>query len=270
MTAIAQLITPALRRATTAAHLGALKYLSYGASHVGCVRTLNEDAYLDRGEVGLWAVADGMGGHDCGEVASARVVEELAEVSSFGSAYGFRHHVCTALHRANDALQAQAVQRLSGTIGATIVALLVHGGHYACIWAGDSRAYLYRAGDLKRLTRDHSVVQAMVDAGTLGADKVRGHAQANVITRAVGAHEALELDDVHGRVQAGDRFLLCSDGLTAVVSDAEIAELMRRSPLQSAVDALIARALSRGAPDNVTALVVSADEAAQGGASALG
>lgn len=247
------------RHANGAGHLGAFKFLSLGSTHAGRVRTLNEDAFLDRADIGLWAVADGMGGHECGEVASARVVAELGEVTAFGSAYAFRHGVCDALLRANDALQALAAERMSGAIGATVVALLVHQGHYACVWAGDSRAYLYRGGQLRRLTRDHSVVQALVDSGHVRHDQARGHARSNVITRAVGAHRALELDSVHGGIQPGDRFLLCSDGLTAVVDDREIADLLMRPPLQGAVERLINKALARGAPDNVTALLIGAE-----------
>jgi len=257
MTARAQVLVAPQRR--IAGHLGGYKFLSMGRTHTGCVRTLNEDAFIDRSEIGLWAVADGMGGHDCGEVASARVVEALGAVKSLGSAYAFRHGVCSALRDANAALLAHAAERMSGPIGATVAALLMYQGHYACVWAGDSRVYLCRNKEVRRLTRDHSVVQALVDSGALRQDNARAHRQANVITRAVGAHSELELDSVHGRVQAGDRFLLCSDGLTAVMGDAEIGELMMRSPLQSAVDALISRALSRGAPDNVTAIVVTAE-----------
>lgn len=263
------LFAPRPRRTLDAQHLGAFKFLSLGVTHAGGVRTLNEDAFLDRADIGLWAVADGMGGHDSGEVASARVVEELSRVNAFGSAYSFRHGVCDALLRANDALVAMAAERMSGAIGATVVALLVHQGHYACVWAGDSRAYLYRGGQLRRLTRDHSVVQALVDSGQVRQEQARGHARSNIITRAVGAHRALELDSVHGGIQPGDRFLLCSDGLTTVVDDREIAELLIRPPLQGAADRLINKALSRGAPDNVTAVLIGA-ELRTGASDALG
>jgi serine/threonine protein phosphatase PrpC len=230
---------------------------------------LNEDALLNRPDIGLWAVADGMGGHEAGEVASARVVEELSRVNAFGSAYGFRHGVCAALREANTALVARALSGLSGPMGATVVSLIAHEGHYACVWAGDSRAYLYRGGVLTRLTRDHSVVQALMDSGQLSRDQVRGHARANEITRAIGVENEIELDSVHGRIQAGDRFLLCSDGLTAVLEDAEIAEFLMRSPLQNGLDGMIARALARGAPDNVTVVLVAV-EFADGGRHALG
>jgi serine/threonine protein phosphatase PrpC len=256
-------------RRMTAAHHGGFKFLSIARTHQGCVRVLNEDAYLDRPEAGLWAVADGMGGHDCGEVASACVVDALADVDMFGSAYAFRDAVLAALRDANAALVQKASERLSGPIGATVVSLLAYQGHYACIWAGDSRGYLYRSGELRRLTRDHSVIQALVDSGAIRHEDARAHARANQITRAVGAESRLQLDSVHGKIQPGDRFLLCSDGLTAMIEEREIAEIVRRPPLQAAVDNLKVRAHARGASDNVTALLIGA-ERAEGGADALG
>jgi serine/threonine protein phosphatase PrpC len=257
------------RRAGAHSHVTAFKYLSIGATNVGCVRTLNEDAFLDRPDIGLWAVADGMGGHEGGEVASQAVVDALHSVDSFGSAYTYRHGVSEALQGVNNALIAYAEERMSGPVGATVVSLLVHEGHYACVWAGDSRAYLYRDNQLRRLTRDHSLVQELVDKGQVRPDQARSHANANVITRAIGARAELELDAVHGAIRPGDRFLLCSDGLTSVVDDREIADILLRPPLQGAVDRLIQRALSRGAPDNVTAVLVGA-EPRMGASDALG
>lgn len=240
-------------------HLGALKFLSVGRSDVGCVRKLNEDAFLDRPEIGLWAVADGMGGHDAGEVASATVIEALRGVDAFRSAYGFRHATCLALHEANARLRERCDDLAGGICGSTIAALLVHQGHYACVWAGDSRIYLYRDGEMRRLTRDHSVVQSLVDAGCLSDDQARSHQSSHVITRAVGAHLTLELESVHGQVRAGDRFLLCSDGLTGLVRDGELADFLRRPPLEAALEKMIAAALSRGGADNVTAILVAAE-----------
>ncbi|HYD71600.1 MAG TPA: protein phosphatase 2C domain-containing protein [Candidatus Binatia bacterium] len=223
------------------------------------MRSLNEDAVLNRADIGLWAVADGMGGHESGEVASAAVVDALSGVSNFTTAYAFRDAAAQAMIEANAKLVELSAGR--GTMGSTVVALLVHEGHYACLWAGDSRAYLYRGGALKRLTRDHSVVQEMVDAGAITEDRARAHPRANVITRAVGARERLDVDSVFGPLQSGDRFLLCSDGLTGVVSDREIAEQMIRAPLEAAAERLIDQALARGAPDNVSLVLVAAEPA---------
>lgn len=244
-------------RGSRPGHLGAFKFLSVGRTHAGCVRALNEDAFLNRADIGLWAVADGMGGHEGGEVASAAVVEALGGVANFSSAYAFRDAVADALNKTNAQLSALAAER--GTMGATVVALLAHENHYACLWAGDSRAYFYRNGALKRLTRDHSLVQEMVDAGALSEERARAHPRANVITRAVGARENLDLESVFGNLQSGDRFLLCSDGLTGVVTDREIANVMIRAPLEAAAERLLESALARGAPDNVTLVLISAE-----------
>jgi serine/threonine protein phosphatase PrpC len=256
MSALATKLPP--RAKGQASHLGALKLLSVGRSHVGCVRKLNEDSFLDRPDVGLWGVADGMGGHDAGDVASATVIDALAGVSSFRSAYAFRHGVCLALHDANARLRG-GDDPCGGICGSTVAVLLVHNGHYACVWAGDSRIYLYRDGEMRRLTRDHSVVQGMVDAGKLNDEQARAHASSHVITRAVGAAATLELESAHGPVRAGDRFLLCSDGLTGLVRDAELGAFLLRPPLEAALDKMINVALSRGAPDNVTAILVAAE-----------
>jgi serine/threonine protein phosphatase PrpC len=247
------------QRASRPSHLGAFKLLSVGRTHVGCVRSLNEDAVLNRADIGLWAVADGMGGHEGGEVASAAVVDALSGVSNFTTAYAFRDAAAQALIEANAKLVELSAER--GTMGSTVVTLLAHEGHYACLWAGDSRAYLYRAGALKRLTRDHSVVQEMIDAGAITEERARVHPRSNVITRAVGAREQLEVESVFGPIQAGDRFLLCSDGLTGVVTDREIAEHMIRAPLEAAAERLIDQALARGAPDNVSLVLVAAEPA---------
>jgi serine/threonine protein phosphatase PrpC len=244
-----------------ASHLGRLKFLSVGRSEVGCVRKLNEDAFLERPEVGLWAVADGMGGHDGGDIASAAVISALSHVSSFRSAYAYRHAVCLALQVANARLRERSGDLRAGVCGSTVAALLVHHGHYACLWAGDSRIYLYRDGELRRLTHDHSVVQSMIDSGELSDEQARAHSASHVITRAVGAAAALELQSAHGPVRAGDRFLLCSDGLTGMVRDAELADFLRRPPLEAALDKMIRKALARGAPDNVTAVLVAAEQA---------
>ncbi len=245
-----------LKRAQQDASVRAPKFLSVGQTHVGLVRDLNEDALLNRPDIGLWAVADGMGGHAGGDVASRKIVEALETLGVQTSAHALRDAVTQAVDQVNSALLSDPSAEM---IGSTVVTLLAHQGHYACLWAGDSRAYLYRHGALKRLTRDHSVVQDLVDAGTVRDDEARQHPQANVITRAVGAKASLKLDETFGVLQPNDRFLLCSDGLTAHVSDREIAEAMRRSPLERGATMLVDLALSRGGRDNVTVVLVSTE-----------
>lgn len=248
----------ALKEQAWSGHRGAFKFLSIGRTHVGAVRTLNEDAYLSRPEAGLWAVADGMGGHAGGDVASARVIAALEEVGVCSDAYALRDCASRALQKANADLVSRGAEQFGGAIGSTIASLLAFQGHYACLWAGDSRVYLHRGGALRLLTRDHSLVQDLVDAGVVRQEEARSHPKGNVITRAVGARDVLELDTAYGAIQNDDRFLVCSDGLNAVLSEREIAEELIRAPLERAADGLISRALAKGAKDNVTVVIVVA------------
>ena len=249
------MIADALKGAEAAAHLRPYVFESAALTHPGCIRSLNEDACLDRPDIGLWAVADGMGGHSIGEVASATVVGALNAVTDFASPFVFRKAVRSALLAANAQLHDKAATELLGTVGSTVVTLLVHHGHYACMWAGDSRAYLIRRGNLEPLTRDHSLVQELVDRGEIDAASARTHRHANIVTRAVGAGSRLELDACFGHLEPGDCFVLCSDGL-GVLSDKEIAGLVDRRLASESAEALLALALDRGARDNVSCIVV--------------
>ena len=226
-------------------------------THVGCKRKVNEDAILDRPDLGLWAVADGMGGHKSGDVASALVVDVLG-AGPLGPALPDRiDEVRRRLLDANDRLIALRADKDS-TIGSTVVVLVVEGSAFGCLWAGDSRAYRLRGGVLAQLTRDHSLVQDLVDLGEVAAADARDHPNANVVTRAVGASQALEIDLVAGEVRPGDVYLLASDGLTKVVEDAEIATRLREPDVNALADGLIALCLERGAPDNVAIVVLQA------------
>jgi len=237
-----------------------LSFVSAAQTHVGMVRALNEDAMVDRPAIGLWAVADGMGGHEAGEVASGLVAEALNHVETLSSGYAFLDEVRASLLRANHTLVARAASLSPGSImGSTVVALLVYGGHYACLWAGDSRAYMLRDMELKRLSRDHSVVQELIDAGNLTPAEAKSYRRSNVITRAVGVQEDFSLDIVEGAIEAGDIFLLCSDGLTGMVADEEIAAILKMRPTSTVAEDLIRLTLERGAKDNVTVIVIRAD-----------
>lgn len=242
-------------------HLDSLSLVfeSTARTDTGCVRELNEDAYVDRPLIGLWAVADGMGGHAAGEVASRLIAESLHEVDSLSSGFAFLDDVRESLMRVNRALVTYSAQASPGSvIGSTVVIILAYEAHYACLWAGDSRAYLLRDGEFKRLSRDHSMVQELVDSGNLTPDEARGHRRSNVITRAIGVEPDLLIDMTEGVIEEGDLFLLCSDGLTGMLEDAEIAEFMRKAPLDDAADAMLAETLRRGAKDNVTFVLVRA------------
>jgi len=224
------------------------------ATHPGTVRPRNEDSVVNRPDLGLFAVADGAGGHGAGDVASQAVAAALEAIPRGLSAAEILAQVRLRLAAAHADLQAQAAAAGEGRIIATtVVLLLVRGEHFACLWAGDSRAYLLRGGRLSRVTRDHSLVQELVDAGTLTEAEAEAHPQANVILRAVGGSGELLLDKVSGRLVAGDRLLLCSDGLFKAVAEDAIATTLAGG---SDADALIEAALAERARDNVSAVIV--------------
>jgi protein phosphatase/serine/threonine-protein phosphatase Stp1 len=231
---------------------------SWARTDVGAVRKHNEDNMLSRPDLGLWVVADGAGGHDSGEVASGLIVATLDQLRGALSAPILLAQVRQTVTQVHEQLRDMAAERgPNSMIASTFVSLIVRDGHFACLWAGDSRAYLLRHGALTQVSRDHSLVQELVDAGHLAQEDAEHHPHANVITRAVGADlDALELDKVIGQTEPGDRFMLCSDGLTKTLSDAEIAAVLSRNGDVSPADQLVAAALSQDVNDNVTAVVV--------------
>lgn len=229
------------------------------ATHAGLVRRVNEDSFCSRDDIGLWAVADGMGGHAHGDWASNAVVQALASVEPPAIFQDAIQHVADALHSANRRIWAEA-QRREQQMGSTAVALLVQDGCFAVLWVGDSRAYLLRGGMLHPLTRDHSQVQEMVDRGLLSPDAARHHPRGHVLARAIGVGARLQVDVVTDEVEPGDLFLLCSDGLTGVLDDEAIAAILVRDGRRAALDALVAQTLAGGAPDNMTAMLVGVAE----------
>lgn len=232
-------------------------FTSASVSEVGFVRKLNEDAALDRPDLGLWVVADGMGGHEAGDYASRLIVDLLGEIPPPSSAGTLLAEARRRIEQANKMLRAKAAERGGDTIiASTVVLLMVYGEHFACLWAGDSRLYRLRDGEMLQVSHDHSHVQELVDVGVLTPEEADSHPQANVVTRAVGADDVLELDKKHDRLQAGDIFLLCSDGLTGVVPDDGIADILRREELDQAVQTLVDTALERGSRDNITVVSV--------------
>jgi serine/threonine-protein phosphatase Stp1 len=230
--------------------------LSSALSDVGKVRRVNEDSCLDRADLGLWAVADGVGGAHAGDRASGLIVEALDKISPPATAIGFITQVRDSLHAVNQLLRLEADTLGGKTIASTIVALLFFGQHYACAWAGDSRLYLLRNGRLRQISRDHSEVQELVDAGEISPEEARYHPRGNLITRAVGAHGELVLEMVQDQLRPDDMFLLCSDGLTKPIDDVDIERLMAGRSPEEAARALVDAALAAGAPDNVTVVAV--------------
>lgn len=233
------------------------RFRSWAVTHPGARRKHNEDAYVDRPDLGIWAVADGAGGHAAGEVASGMIAESLEAIPSGLTASELLAEVRLAIERTHAALREEAARRGPDEIVAsTVVVMLARGDHFACLWAGDSRAYLLRSGELRQITRDHSLVQELLEAGAIGPDQVANHPRGNVITRAVGAElDEFILDKVSDRLQPGDRFLLCSDGLCKTLPDNELAIHLGAAdsvPPQALVDAALAAKVS----DNVTAVAV--------------
>lgn len=225
-------------------------------THTGLVRELNEDSYLAAPEVGLWAIADGMGGHEAGEVASRIAVQEILHGVKSGMS------LSKAVDSAHCAIQQAASQGEGGrNMGSTIVAVKLHDSDYEIVWVGDSRAYLW-SGRLIQLTRDHSYVQLLLDAGLIDKDQIPGHPYRNVISQALGTggpdDEDIEPDLVNGRLGPSDTLLLCSDGLTGAVADQEIAAILAASEdNQIKVNRLIQAALTAGGRDNITVMVIS-------------
>ena len=238
--------------------------LSVGAgTDVGMVRSGNEDNFFADADSarGLFVVADGMGGHAAGEVASEMAVQILSR--ELTSVHDVRDEasagrVATALRTANRAIYERMLSEVDKQgMGTTASLLLLSHAHYLIGQVGDSRVYLLRDGMLSQLTKDHSYVQEQVDAGFLTPEQARYHPYSNVITRCVGAGEEVEPDVYSGELRVGDVFLVASDGLTGMVDDRRLQQLLLvRSGPGRIVDALIAEANGRGGLDNITAIVV--------------
>lgn len=232
------------------------RFRSSAATHIGVVRTHNEDCFVNRPDLGLWAVADGAGGHEAGEVAARLASDALSAVPAGLGAAELLAEVRLRIAQANDSVRAEAARRGGGAmLATTIVALLAHRDHFACLWAGDSRAYQLRDGRLRLVTHDHSFVQELVDLGALSPEEALCHPRANVITRALGADAILELDKVTDRLRLGDRFLLCSDGVSKAVPEEVLAQLLASDGAAPA-ERVIEAALDRSCDDNVTAVTI--------------
>jgi serine/threonine-protein phosphatase Stp1 len=223
---------------------------------VGLRRKVNEDALLVRTERGLWAVADGMGGHDAGDVASSKVTESLLELPRADDLDQLVESAIAALKKVNaDLISLAGAKGSDRSIGSTVVGLAIADGQFRCFWAGDSRGYRIRDRQIVQLTRDHSLVQDLVDSGMLQPDEAVDHPNSNIITRAVGVAEELRVDTVSGDVQRGDQFLLATDGVTRLIDDQELAMELSTNPPAHAARKLIETVLARGAPDNASLII---------------
>lgn len=232
------------------------KFDSGAATDIGKVRSENEDSCLVLPEIGVWAVADGMGGHEAGSLASATVVDALRKVAAPDSVNTLLACCRERLASANRSLLQVSRDRGGIVIGATVAALLAYDGYYACVWSGDSRIYLLRQHKIAQISRDHTEVAELIAEGVLSAEEAQTWPRRNVITRAVGVYPELDLEIAQGVLEKDDIFVICSDGLTAHVSDQEILAFASENPPQRACDLLVALTIERGAIDNVTVVIV--------------
>ena len=229
------------------------------ATSPGVAREHNEDSLCIRPDLGLWAVADGMGGYQAGELASRIAVEQLAE--------DIYHHIplSKSIYRTHDKiLSAARTDSAYESMGSTVVALKVDGSNYEIAWVGDSRAYLWDSRQLTRLTRDHSYVQSLVDAGTITAAEAEIHPERHAITQALGADsiDSVEVETINGTFHENDKILLCSDGLSNELADEEIASILSQTGSeQSVAEQLIAAAEKNGGRDNISVILVGPDPA---------
>lgn len=224
------------------------------SSHVGLRRELNEDTYYSDVELGLWLVADGMGGHEFGEVASALARDAVVREIRAGRT------LSEAIRSADEDIIRQSKRREDSLpMGTTMVALQVKDHHFELAWVGDSRAYLWN-GQLRQISSDHSYVQELIDQGAITPEQARSHPHRNVVTQALGVTdpESLKVETISGELRKGFQILLCSDGLTEEVDDATIASLLAQTDLsaQECVDHLISTALDGGGSDNVTVVLL--------------
>lgn len=243
---------------------------AYGLTDIGCKRSVNQDTLGNRiGQVSaereqrglLYAVADGMGGHAHGEVASAIAIDTIfAHYYATERAEGIPRTLDSAMRATNSAVYEAGRAAGGGTMGTTLTSVVLHGKVLYVGNIGDSRTYLIRGGRIKQLTQDHSLVGEQLRLGLLTEEQARASTIRNVITRAVGHDTQVEPDVFVFTVEAGDRLLLCSDGLHGLVENAELAQTLGTGPLDEAVRALIALARARGGPDNITALALSIDQ----------
>ncbi|WP_085665232.1 MULTISPECIES: PP2C family protein-serine/threonine phosphatase [Pseudomonas] len=233
-------------------------YSAASYSHVGMVRKINEDACLELTWDGLWAVADGMGGHAAGDYVSSLAVDSLRQLPLIDGLEDFTQALRDTLAQVNSAVREETLRRGVAMMGSTVVILAARGDRAVGLWAGDSRLYRLRDGRIERLSHDHSYVQELQDSGLLNEAEARVHPRGNIVTRAIGVEDQLELQAVDVQVLPGDTYLLCSDGLNKTAEDHEIADVLGHADPYQVVRSLVHLGLTRGAPDNITAVVVKA------------
>lgn len=228
---------------------------SWGWSQQGDTREENQDSFLNWADHLLWAVADGVGGGSHGGAASRFIIRGLMQVEAPRSLDEHISTVASQLAMANDLFHHQRLA--SGDMSAsTVVTLLIHDGMAACLWAGDSRCYLFRNGILYQCTRDHTLRQEKIDKGELTRNEAFRMIKGNIITNAVGANHSLRLDEERFPIRAGDRFLLCTDGLTNLLSPEALTTYLGRPSAREAVAGITEALEDMHQPDNITFVTV--------------
>lgn len=230
------------------------------ATHNGNVRQHNEDSYVAKPDLGLWVVADGMGGHKNGEVASAIVTETIAKLVEQGK------ELPIAIQYAHKAIIQSGKDGVGNPgMGSTVIAMHVQGCGYEIAWVGDSRAYLWDGKNLQQITKDHSYVQMLLDDGSITAEEALEHPEKNIIFQCMGSleHDTVEVSTVLGEFYSGHKIILCSDGLNDEISEEAISQIVSidESP-QEIVNQLVSAALAQTGNDNVTVLLISAPDTA--------
>jgi serine/threonine protein phosphatase PrpC len=225
-------------------------------THVGLVREINEDRLLLQPQIGLWAVADGMGGHSLGDRAAASVVSALSKI---GSEAPCESDIRAALQSANASIFAMG-QKAGVTCGSTVAGLVVSRQGAFVFWVGDSRVYRLRDSELVCLTTDHSVVQELYAAGVLTEQQARSDPRGNIITRALGIDNQVIVDIAAVDVRPNDFYLVCSDGLSDSVEDVDILQLIDRRQIEKTADKLIHASLIKGGTDNISMVMISLND----------
>ncbi|WP_306146103.1 PP2C family serine/threonine-protein phosphatase [Roseibium sp. MMSF_3412] len=237
-----------------------LQGFSIGLTHVGCVRSENQDTYFCDEAKGVFAVMDGAGGMHAGAMASGLVKNALGYIRAPHSAVDLLDQFEGRVIDAKKDIESVAAKANGAAMGTTIAALLAYGTDFACLWAGDSRVYRLRDGTMEQLTTDHTEAQELVDQNVLTPEEAKNFSRRHVITRAIGSGLELELELVSGNLRHGDRFLLCSDGLTGHLEDAVISNMLLDGAQKSVAQHLLSGALEKGGTDNVTVVVVDFDQ----------
>lgn len=237
-----------------------LEYSSVENTHQGNVRVLNEDSILSRKDAGIWVVADGMGGHEAGELASQLIISDLEALPHRAYLADFVDDVEDTLLLVNKKLRAHSLKKLNGlTVGSTVVCLILKDCVGVVLWVGDSRLYRFRGGRLELLTKDHSEVQVQVDKGLLTQDQAENSAVKNMLSRAIGAFDEVDVDVNAFQIDKNDTFLLCSDGLYNEVSVTDMEKTFSQGNLNKVSDMLMKKCLDSEARDNVSFIVVKVE-----------